>query len=137
MAAFFAINIAEFPKDGDGNGLSLAYVSKYMCKRLLVRFDCLLTHHFAVSISAAIIVPSIIIAFNLENIEKFLFPERFVPPQGPGPSAAGRPDSEDTPRGPESKKKQRMPDVERGVECPNGSIHTGGSGEMKKLYPSH
>ncbi|KIW75774.1 hypothetical protein Z517_10517 [Fonsecaea pedrosoi CBS 271.37] len=49
IAAFFAINIVEFPKDPDG--LHLGYVSKYMF-----------------SISAAIIIPLILIAFNVNEV---------------------------------------------------------------------
>ncbi|KAF2184915.1 hypothetical protein K469DRAFT_780679 [Zopfia rhizophila CBS 207.26] len=49
MAAFFAIDIAEFPKDLDG--LHLDYVSKFMF-----------------SISAAIVLPLVILAFRVNEV---------------------------------------------------------------------
>jgi hypothetical protein len=97
LAAFFAINIAEFPRDADG--LSLGYVSKYMCKTRQISLRCQILSVTLVSISVAIIAPSIIIAFNLQNIEDYLKrhgKSRQISPcpassasGGTGPSSAG------------------------------------------------
>jgi len=51
IAAFFTINIQEFPRVGGGNNLPLAYVSKYM---------------FGIGLSISI--PMIFIAFYLDDI---------------------------------------------------------------------
>jgi len=81
MAAFFAINIAEFPRDADG--MSLEYVSKYMCKTYKMSFGYHTLSVFLVLISAAIIAPSIILAFNLQNIEDYYKKHREARRTGP------------------------------------------------------
>ena len=72
MASFFALQIVEFPKDpSNGNlALELSYVSKYICESLpLISlkyvFPLILV---IVGISAGIIAPFLLIAFNVNRI---------------------------------------------------------------------
>jgi hypothetical protein len=82
-----------------------------------------------VSISAAIIAPSLIIAFNLQNIEDFLNKRKNVRQVGPAPSGAGpsgiTPGVGEIPLGAleaEGKRKQKLPDEEQGRKSANSSF---------------
>ena len=69
MAAFFAINIAQFPRDQRGS-LSLGYVSAFICKDLPpFLFLSLFSHGFAVPIAAVITLPLVYLAFNVNKFE--------------------------------------------------------------------
>ena len=70
MAAFFAISVDSFPFNDNGK-LPMSYVLKYMRKTFLsalIESDLPLT----VSISAAISIPFVLIAFNQDRIAKWL-----------------------------------------------------------------
>jgi hypothetical protein len=68
MATFFAINIAEFPKDS-GGGVHLGYVSKYMCRESRHSLLCCKpAHSLAVSITAAVAVPFIVLALKVNEM---------------------------------------------------------------------
>ena len=73
MAAFFAINIQEFPRPDEGSGsLALSYVSKYTCtyhSTLLILEEWLMSS--TVGIGLAISVPLIIGALTIDNIARF------------------------------------------------------------------
>ena len=56
MAAFFAINVIEFPRDTDGGGLHLGWVFRYMF-----------------GISFAISVPLVILAFLISDIRGWVW----------------------------------------------------------------
>jgi hypothetical protein len=66
MAAFFAINIDIYPVNGNGK-LSLGYVLKYMCK-LVLSWRFLDAKYTEVSISGAVSIPFVLVAFNQEKI---------------------------------------------------------------------
>lgn len=82
-----------------------------------------------VSISAAIIVPSIIVAFNLKNIEDFLKKHRKVKSAGAapavaGPSGVGTVVGEKPPEDLEAdgRRKQKLLDEEQGRKSAKSSL---------------
>lgn len=78
MASFFALQIVQFPKDPETGALALEldYVARYLCKAFdSTRKNCLRWNHslncvIPVGISAAIIVPFIVIAFNVNRLNR-------------------------------------------------------------------
>jgi hypothetical protein len=63
MAAFFALNIVEFPRQ-----LHLSYVSKYICEYPQLFASSLVLIAATVSISAAVCCPLILIALKANSI---------------------------------------------------------------------
>lgn len=74
MAAFFAINVVEFPRNTSGEiSLHLHYVAKYICgarPRLETGFDL----HAAVGISIAVSAPLILFTFSINAIRNIARP---------------------------------------------------------------
>lgn len=68
MAAFFAINVVEFPRNTSGEiSLHLHYVAKYICGAL-PRLEMGIDLHAAVGISIAVSAPLILFTFSINAI---------------------------------------------------------------------
>lgn len=73
MTAFFAVPVVDFPKYKDGSSaLTLRYVSKFICKRFRYFAAPTSLTSASVSLSVAIILPFLIIAFTVNGIRKKL-----------------------------------------------------------------
>jgi hypothetical protein len=71
MTAFFAVPVVDFPKYKDGtSALTLRYVSKFICKRFRYFATPTSLTNASVSLSVAIILPFLIIAFTVNGIRK-------------------------------------------------------------------
>jgi hypothetical protein len=80
MTSFFALNITVFPQSSQGsNSFTLDYVSKYICKTLpICDYLRLVADDRSVGISAALIVPLVIIAFNVDAVTSLWIVRKMV-----------------------------------------------------------